>query len=218
MAQLFAQAAQRGVVVKGLIWRSHLDTLAYSEAENRNLSETSRAAGGEVLLDQRVRRGGSHHQKLVVLRHPGAPERDVAFAGGIDLCHSRRDDAAHGGDPQPVQMSPRYGPQPALARRAARAARAGGRRAGHHCSASAGPTRCRWTRRTRWRTCGTGCAARTCARTRCPSSRPTRPPCGPHQIQVLRTYPAVRPRYSFAPTASGPWPAATPRRYAGPAG
>ena len=25
------------------------------------------------------------------------------------------------------------------------------------------------------------------------------PPCGPHHVQVLRTYPAVRPRYSFAP-------------------
>ncbi|TDC73335.1 phospholipase, partial [Micromonospora sp. KC606] len=100
VAQLFARAAQRGVVVKGLVWRSHLDALSYSEAENRSLSEAICAAGGEVLLDQRVRRGGSHHQKLVVLRHPGAPQRDVAFTGGIDLCHSRRDDAAHRGDPQ----------------------------------------------------------------------------------------------------------------------
>ena len=68
---------------------------ARSTARRRTATSatTIEAAGGEVLLDQRVRRGGSHHQKLVVLRHPDEPERDVAFAGGIDLCHSRRDDA-----------------------------------------------------------------------------------------------------------------------------
>ncbi|WP_405434529.1 phospholipase D family protein [Micromonospora sp. NBC_00617] len=198
VAQLFAQAAQRGVVVKGLIWRSHLDVLAYSEAENRNLSETVSAAGGEVLLDQRVRRGGSHHQKLVVLRHPGAPERDIAFAGGIDLCHSRRDDAAHEGDPQPVQMSSRYGSNPPwhdvqLAVR------------GPVVGALDTVFRERWTDpmpldsenpmaylRDRLR----GADLR-------PDPLPDQPAdppeCGPHQIQVLRTYPAVRPRYSFAP-------------------
>ena len=32
-------------------------------------------AGGEVLLDQRVRRVGSHHQKLVVIRHRDDPGR-----------------------------------------------------------------------------------------------------------------------------------------------
>ena len=63
---------------------------------------TVNEAGGEVLLDQRVRRGGSHHQKLVVIRHRDDPDRDVAFVGGIDLCHSRRDDADHHGDPQAV--------------------------------------------------------------------------------------------------------------------
>ena len=75
VAELFSAAAKRGVVVKGLMWRSHLDKLAYSEEENRNLGDDIAAAGGEVLLDQRVRRGGSHHQKLVVLRHPGRRRR-----------------------------------------------------------------------------------------------------------------------------------------------
>ncbi|MEU5911975.1 phospholipase D-like domain-containing protein [Micromonospora sp. NPDC047527] len=198
VAQLFAQAAQRGVVVKGLIWRSHLDALAYSEAENRDLSETIAAAGGEVLLDQRVRRGGSHHQKLVVLRHLNAPERDIAFAGGIDLCHSRRDDTAHHGDPQPVPMSPRYGPHPPW----------------HDVQlAVRGPVvgaldtlfRERWTDpmpldsenpmaylRDRLR----GADLRPDPLPEQPADPPE---CGPHQIQVLRTYPAVRPRYSFAP-------------------
>ena len=70
ISELFCAAAERGVVVKGLMWRSHLDKLAYSEEENRHLGEAIERAGGEVLLDQRVRFGGSHHQKLVVIRHP----------------------------------------------------------------------------------------------------------------------------------------------------
>ncbi|PGH45626.1 Phosphatidylserine/phosphatidylglycerophosphate/cardiolipin synthase [Micromonospora sediminicola] len=198
VVQLFAQAAQRGVVVKGLLWRSHLDALSYSEEENRDLSEAVCAAGGEVLLDQRVRRGGSHHQKLVVLRHPDDPGRDIAFAGGIDLCHSRRDDATHAGDPQPVAMSPRYGTTPPwhdvqLALR------------GPVVGALDTTFRERWTDpmpldsenpmaylRDRLR----GSDLR-------PDPLPDQPadppPCGPHHVQVLRTYPAVRPRYSFAP-------------------
>lgn len=112
VAELLSAAAERGVIVKGLMWRSHLDKLQYSEEENRHLGDDIERMGGEVLLDQRVRFGGSHHQKLVVIRHPTAPERDVAFAGGIDLCHSRRDDEQHLGDTQTVQMSPRYGDRP----------------------------------------------------------------------------------------------------------
>ena len=89
VARVFADAAARGVVVKGLLWRSHLDQFAFSEQENRHLGEEIEAAGGECLRDMRVRPGGSHHQKFVVLRHPGRAELDVAFVGGIDLCHSR---------------------------------------------------------------------------------------------------------------------------------
>jgi phosphatidylserine/phosphatidylglycerophosphate/cardiolipin synthase-like enzyme len=112
VSQLLSQAAMRGVIVKGLIWRSHLDRFAFSEQENRHLGEDIEAAGGECLLDMRVRPGGSHHQKFVVLRHPGRPELDVAFVGGIDLCHSRRDDAWHNGDPQSQPMAKAYGPRP----------------------------------------------------------------------------------------------------------
>jgi phosphatidylserine/phosphatidylglycerophosphate/cardiolipin synthase-like enzyme len=109
---VLAAAARRGVIVKGLLWRSHLDRLGFSATENRHLGEQVNAAGGEVLLDQRVRLGGSHHQKLVVIRHAGRPERDVAFIGGIDLCHSRRDDENHAGDPQRQAMAPVYGRTP----------------------------------------------------------------------------------------------------------
>ncbi|MBD0735156.1 phospholipase D family protein [Streptomyces sp. CBMA29] len=112
IGEVLCDAARRGVVVKGLVWRSHLDRLQFSESENRHLGEEIEAAGGECLLDMRVRPGGAHHQKFVVLRHPDRPEHDVAFVGGIDLCHSRRDDADHGGDTRAVPMSAPYGPTP----------------------------------------------------------------------------------------------------------
>ena len=57
----------------------------------------------------RVRAGGSHHQKFLVLRHPGRTQLDVAYVGGIDLCHGRHDDAAHDGDPQPSPIAAVYG-------------------------------------------------------------------------------------------------------------
>jgi phosphatidylserine/phosphatidylglycerophosphate/cardiolipin synthase-like enzyme len=49
----------------------------------------------------------------VVIRHRDRPTEDVAFVGGIDLCHSRRDDARHEGDPQRQPMDKRYGGRPA---------------------------------------------------------------------------------------------------------
>ena len=80
--------------------------------ENRRFGEVIDDAGGQCLLDMRVRGFGSHHQKLVVLRHRDNPAADVAFVGGIDLCHGRRDDAEHLGDPQPPAMAGVYGPRP----------------------------------------------------------------------------------------------------------
>ncbi|GAA4684492.1 phospholipase D-like domain-containing protein [Phytohabitans rumicis] len=198
VSALFSGAARRGVVVKGLMWRSHLDALQYSEEENRHLGEVIEEAGGEVLLDQRVRRGGSHHQKLVVLRHPGRPERDVAFAGGIDLCHSRRDDAEHQGDPQAIRMSQRYGDRPPW----------------HDVQLQLrGPVvgALDSVFRERWRDPAPLDAHSPLAWIRdklggadltadpLPPQPPDPPPAGPHAVQVLRTYPARRPGYPFAP-------------------
>ncbi|WP_351233356.1 hypothetical protein [Streptomyces sp. NPDC002133] len=53
---VLAEAAERGVIVKGLMWRSHPDRLQFSETENRHLEEDIAAAGGECLLDTRVPR------------------------------------------------------------------------------------------------------------------------------------------------------------------
>ncbi len=94
------------------MWRSHLDKFSYSEEENQHL--------GDAI--ERGRRRGAARPAGALRRFaspeaggaapPGAPERDVAFAGGIDLCHSRRDDAEHRGDPQAVQMARQYGEHP----------------------------------------------------------------------------------------------------------
>ncbi len=112
IGSVLSAAVRRGVSVKGLLWRSHADRLGFSAKENRHLGVVVNAAGGEVLLDQRVRLGGSHHQKLVVIRHGAGTAADVAFVGGIDLCHSRRDDHLHAGDEQRQKMSPVYGSTP----------------------------------------------------------------------------------------------------------
>ena len=197
IAELFSAAAKRGVIVKGLLWRSHVDKLAYSEEENRNLGEDVAAAGGEVLLDQRVRRGGSHHQKLVVIRRPGRPEKDIAFAGGIDLCHSRRDDAEHRGDPQAVGMAGAYGPHPPwhdvqLALR------------GPVVGALDLTFRERWTDPTPLDQHGPISTIEDKLKgadlhaDHLPEQPPDPPADGPLAIQVLRTYPAMRPPYRFA--------------------
>ena len=198
VGELFSDAARRGVVVKGLMWRSHSDSLSYSEQENRQLGDEVSAAGGEVLLDQRVRRAGSHHQKLVVLRRPGRDSYDVAFAGGIDLCHSRRDDARHGGDPQGAPLASEYGDTPAW----------------HDVQLELrGPVvgMLDTVFRERWedprsldtdnplsylkdRLRGADLTADPL-----PPRPPDPEPAGPCAVQVLRTYPAIRPRTPYAP-------------------
>ena len=194
---LLCHAARRGVAVRGLIWRSHLDKLQFSASENRHLGEEINAAGGRCVLDQRVRPGGSHHQKFVVARHPDRPALDVAFVGGIDLCHSRRDDATHGGDPQSQPMAAVYGSSPPW----------------HDIQLKIqGPAvgdietvfRERWQDRTplslnpvrlvRDRLSLSDARGRSL-----PDQLPDPEIRGAHAVQILRTYPARWPRYPFAP-------------------
>jgi phosphatidylserine/phosphatidylglycerophosphate/cardiolipin synthase-like enzyme len=198
VARVLAELATRGVHVRGLVWRSHTDKAHFSEEENLHLVETINEAGGEVLLDERVHRDGSHHQKLFVARHPDDPDRDIAFVGGIDLCHGRHDDERHLGDPQAIEIDERYGPRPAW----------------HDMQIEVrGPAvgdiaftfRERWDdptpldHRNPWRRF----IARKAHEPEHPDPLPPMPrapePCGPHAIQVLRTYAAKRPPYPFAP-------------------
>jgi phosphatidylserine/phosphatidylglycerophosphate/cardiolipin synthase-like enzyme len=198
IGQLLCEAARRGVQVQALLWRSHSDRTSFSAQENQKLGTEINEAGGEALLDQRVRRGGSHHQKMVVVRHGARADQDVAFVGGIDLCHSRRDDAMHSGDPQRQPLDRRYGPHPPW----------------HDAMLEIhGPAVLdvlatfvqRWNdptpldhrnpyRRVVQR------AARMVRQPRpLPADLGTVPPAGPHLVQVLRTYPCKRPPFPFAP-------------------
>jgi phosphatidylserine/phosphatidylglycerophosphate/cardiolipin synthase-like enzyme len=197
VSELLCTAARRGVVVKGLVWRSHVDRLRFSAEENRHLGEEINRAGGEGVLDMRVRPGGSHHQKLVVVRHRDRPELDVAYVGGIDLCHSRRDDERHLGDPQSQKMAHVYGRRPPW----------------HDVQlAVRGPAVAdiETVFRERWQDpipLTLNPIHRLADAVRhdddspgaLPDQWPDPPPAGAAAIQVLRTYPRRRPRYTFAP-------------------
>jgi len=113
VAEVLGRADERGIDVRGLVWRSHKDSFGFTSRENRRLGRELQRRGAEALLDMRVRMGGSHHQKMVVIRHRDDPTRDIAYVGGIDLCHSRRDDAGHHGDPQALgNLAQEYGDTP----------------------------------------------------------------------------------------------------------
>ncbi len=197
VARVLCMAASRGVDVRGLVWRSHWDRLRFSAAENRHLDEQIAAAGGQCLLDMRVRAGGSHHQKFVVLRHRGHPQDDVAFLGGIDLCHSRRDDASHAGDRQAQPMAAAYGDRPPW----------------HDVQLQIrGPAvgvvervfRERWDdaqplSRNPVHTLADRVRGDDRTRRRLPSQLPDPPSTGPHTVQLLRTYPNRIGGYPFAP-------------------
>jgi len=197
IGRVFADAARRGVDVRGLVWRSHWDGLTFSAAENRHLGDEINDAGGECLLDMRVRIGGSHHQKFVILRHHQRPELDVAFLGGIDLCHGRRDDASHQGDPQPQPMAAVFGPRPPW----------------HDVQlAISGPAvgdvetvfRERWEdphalSRSPMRWLADRVRHDNPTRTPLPPQQADPEPAGHHPVQLLRTYPRRAGGYPFAP-------------------
>ena len=197
VGEALAAAARRGVAVRGLLWRSHPRQAHFAEQSNAAIAKIVNAAGGEVVLDERVRRGGSHHQKLVVFHRANADD-DFAFAGGIDLCHGRHDDSRHRGDPQAIALDDRYGPTPPW----------------HDVQLEVhGPAvadlsftfRERWEdptpldHRNPWRLA----ARRLTREPRRPEPLPPPPadpaPRGSHAVQVIRTYPAKRPPYPFAP-------------------
>ncbi|MFC0622890.1 phospholipase D family protein [Kribbella deserti] len=198
IGDVLCDLARSGVEVRGLLWRSHSDHVRFNAQENQRFGTELNEAGAEVLLDQRIRRLASHHQKLFVIRHRGESERDVAFVGGIDLSHGRRDDENHQGDPQTAPMDPRYG-----------------ERAPWHDAALElrGPVVGdllrtfieRWDdghpldRRTPYRAIIQRLARMPRHPEKLSETFPDPPPVGPHAVQVLRTYGHKHPGYPFAP-------------------
>jgi phosphatidylserine/phosphatidylglycerophosphate/cardiolipin synthase-like enzyme len=198
IGSVLADLARSGVEVRGLLWRSHSDHLSFNARENQRLGTKLNEAGAEVLLDQRVRHLSSHHQKLFVIRHKGRAERAVAFVGGIDLSHQRRDDSEHLGDPQQAPMDRRYGD----------------RTPWHDAALEIrGPVVGdllrtfveRWDdghpldRRTPYRMMVQRLARMPRHPRSLPEEFPDPPPAGPHAVQVLRTYARKSPGYPFAP-------------------
>ncbi|MFH8248950.1 phospholipase D family protein [Microbacterium sp. B2969] len=200
IGDLLAELARAGVEVRGLMWRSHGERISapISGRANIELGRRVNDAGGEILLDQRVRLFGSHHQKFFVIRHRDDPSRDVAFVGGLDLSHSRRDDAAHEGDPQALRMDDRYGRRPPW----------------HDASLELrGPVVSdllavfaeRWNdptpldHRTPYRMLLQRLADMPRHPKPLPETAPPPPAAGPHAVQVLRTYGPKRPPFPFAP-------------------
>jgi phosphatidylserine/phosphatidylglycerophosphate/cardiolipin synthase-like enzyme len=188
----------RGVEVRGLLWRSHPEAMNFGEAKNLAFSRVVNESGGEVLLDHRVRRGGSHHQKLFVIRrHEGDGTRDVAYVGGIDLCHGRRDDRRHRGDPQAVELDDsHYGEQPPwhdlqIELRGPVVEDLAWSFAERWCDPTPLDTR-NPVRALLHRAARLPREASPLAPTVCP------PPDGPLAVQVLRTYPQRRKEYPFA--------------------
>jgi len=200
VGRVLADAARRGVTVRGLLWRSHPAGHGAAEVTNVLLSRTVNEAGGEVVLDHRVHRAGSHHQKVVVIHRASrdTADNDVAFLGGIDLAHGRHDGPPHHGDPQPLHLSDaRYGDRPPW----------------HDVQIRVEAPAVRqisWTFRERWLDPNpldrpTPARAIRHALSRKPPERgtladPGRSPSprGTHAVQVLRTYPARRAAYPFA--------------------
>ena len=190
VAEVFGAADERGVDVRGLVWRSHLDQSGFFATENRHLGEQLQKRGAEVLLDMRVRTGGSHHQKFVVIRHPDDPSRDVAYIGGIDLAHNRRDGADHGGDPQSQPLAEEYGEHPPWHDVQVRIQ-------GPAVHAVETVFRERWLDPT---PLSRSPLRRTVDRLRgldlspdpLPDQGPPPPPAGAHRVQLLRTYPNLR--------------------------
>lgn len=199
VSEIISAAARRGVDVRGLVWRSQPNKLEQSEEQNASFARDVQEAGGDLLLDPRTRRGGSHHQKLVIAQHVRTPQHDVAFVGGIDLARSRNDDSDHLGDPQPMTFPSVYGSRPPW----------------HDVQVEIeGPAVAdlALTFRERWegstaldlpsplrmlydRTYHAGALTGG----ELPRPLPDPPDAGPHAVQVLRTYPARWRRYPFAP-------------------
>ena len=198
MRAQFARVLREGASVHALLWWPYLDLDHDLVSANRDFASSLREMGASVVLDQRVRPAGCHHQKFLVIRRPRRPETDIAFVGGIDPCPSRLDEHEHRGDGD-VQHSidnERYGERPAW-HDAHLQVRGPAVDDVEHCF------------RERWQDAATrlrGPLARLRRRfgpgepeaEDLPERLPRPARSGPHSVQLLRTYPTKHPPYLFA--------------------
>ena len=112
VTEALSAAVLRGALVKGLMWRSHLDRLRFS---NRRTAASPSGSTTRAARCSSTSASARRQPPPEVRGHPppGRPADDVALLGGIDLAHGRRDDAGHRGDPQAVPFAHQYGPRPA---------------------------------------------------------------------------------------------------------
>ena len=198
LREQFGRVLRDGASVHALLWWPFVDVDHDLVSANRHFASSLREMGANVVLDQRVRPAGCHHQKFLVIRRPRRPETDIAFLGGIDPCPSRLDDHDHRGD-RDVQLSidsERYGQQPGW-HDAHLQVRGPAVDDVEHCF------------RERWQDATTDprgpfsrlrrrfSTARPSVR-ELPGKLPPPPPAGPHSVQLLRTYPRKHPPYLFA--------------------
>ena len=190
--------AARGVHVRGLLWRSHPAQVNFSEQQNLALTKGVNQAGGEILLDERVRRGGSHHQKLVVTRRARAPTRTSPSSAASTSATAATTTPATSATPRSSSSTTAT----ATVRRGTTCRPSSTVRRSPPSptpSASAGRTRTRSTTTTPG---GARCGrspANPATPIRCRLGAASRRRAVPHAVQVLRTYPAKRPAYPFAP-------------------
>ena len=199
VAELFTEAVKRGVCVRGLVWRSHMQQHVAEQGVQPRPGPRDRA---------RRRRGDPRPADPPHGQPPPEVRRPPARRGPVEGRRLRR---RH----RPLLLPPRrrrarrrpagaadgrgLRADAAVARRAADAPRARRSACSTPCSGSGGTTRTLPTRTTRSPGSTTSCTTPGCTPTRCRRSCPPPPECGPHLVQTLRTYPAIRPPYAFAP-------------------
>jgi hypothetical protein len=124
---VFAAAASRGVDIRGLVWRSHWDRFQFSANENRHLGEEIEAAGGQCLLDMRVRPMGRTTRSSSCFAIRGAPN-EMLRTSVASTCATAAVTTTGTGRPAAADDGNGLWGAAALARHPARRTRTSGRR------------------------------------------------------------------------------------------
>ena len=197
VAALFADAARRGVDVRGLVWRSHWDQPGVlGRARTGTSARTINAAGGECVLDMRVR---ARRLAPPEVRRPAPPRptrRATSPSSAASTCATAgATTPSHAGDPQP--QTDGGGLRPATRRGTTSSSRITGPAVGDVETVF----RERWEdpqalSRSPIRWAGDALRRDQARRRPLPPQQPDPAPTGPHPVQLLRTYPTAARRLS----------------------